>query len=205
MVATGNHQQAGIDFHETFSPVVCPATIHLILSIAVTHNWPIRQLDVKNAFFHGFLTARVHMRKPPSSVDPPYPHHVCRLKKALYGLKQAPRAWFHRFSSFLLTHGFICSQSDPSMFIFRSSRYILVLLLYVDDIILTGSSSSLLFSFVEVLPRQFVMKDLSDFHYFLGVQVSRSYTGLFLSQHKYTTDLLRKFHLNLQTCPCTNP
>jgi len=145
------------------------------------------------------------MCQPPGFVDPRYPHHVCRLKKAIYGLKQAPRAWFHRFIRFLLTHGFICSQSDPSMFIFRSSHHILILLLYVDDIILTGSSSSLLFSFVEVLPRQFVMKDLSDFHYFLGVQVSRSYTGLFLSQHKYTTDLLRKFHLNLQTCPCTNP
>ena len=103
LVVAGNHQQVGIDLHETFAPVVRPATIRLVLSIKVTHNWPIRQLDIKNVFLHGLLTKNVYMCQPPDFVDPNFPTHVCHLKKTIYGLKQAPRVWFHRFSSFLLT------------------------------------------------------------------------------------------------------
>ncbi|XP_070029625.1 uncharacterized mitochondrial protein AtMg00810-like [Nicotiana sylvestris] len=110
----------------------------------------------------------------------------------------APRAWFHRFSSFLLAHDFICSKLDTSMFIYRSSSGILILLLYVDGIILIGSHSSFLDHFISRLSRQFAMKDLGDFHYILGVQAVRSSNGLHLSQQKYISDLLLKFHMH--TC-----
>lgn len=91
------------------------------------------------------------MKQPPGFIHPDYPNHVCKLTKAIYGLKQAPRAWFHHFSAFLISHGFACSKSDSSMFIYRSSSHILILLLYVDDIFLTGSHNGLLDQFISRL------------------------------------------------------
>ena len=143
------------------------------------------------------------MKQPPGFIHPGYPTHVCKLTKAIYGLKQAPRAWFHRFSSFLISHGFVCSKSDSSMFIYRSSSHILILLLYVDDIILTGSHNGLLDQFISRLSHHFAMKDLGNLHYFLGIQAVRSSHGLHLSQQKYISDLLFKFHMHvhMQTFP----
>ncbi|CAH9137156.1 unnamed protein product, partial [Cuscuta epithymum] len=196
LVAQGFKQQAGVDFTETFSPVVKPTTVRLVLSVVVARGWCIRQLDVKNAFLHGHLTEEVFMRQPPGFIHPSFPHHVCRLKKALYGLKQAPRAWFHRFSGFLLSQGFSQSKSDSSMFVFRTQTHVVYILLYVDDILITGSSVVLVRSIIQSLSTQFAMKDLGDIHFFLGLQTKRTSKGLFLSQHKYISDLLRRFHLH---------
>ena len=99
LVAKGFHQQHGIDFEETFSPVVKPPTVRLILALADTYNWPLRQLDVRNAFLHGILKEEVYMVQPPGYVNAAQPKHVCRLHKSIYGLKQAPRAWFESFTT----------------------------------------------------------------------------------------------------------
>ena len=87
------------DFEETFNLVIKPPTVKILLSLAIQFNWPLRQLDVSNAFLHGFLREEVYMMQPTEYVDPKYPNHVCKLWKSLYGLKQAPRAWFERFST----------------------------------------------------------------------------------------------------------
>ena len=118
LVTKGYTQQVGLDFNETFSPVIKPATVRLILSLAATSGWSLRQLDVKNAFLHGILNKEVFMEQTPGYVDPCYPNHVYRLNKALYGLKQGPQAWFHYFSTFLLQFGFCCSWADPSLFVY---------------------------------------------------------------------------------------
>lgn len=125
LVAKGFHQQQGIDYDETFSHVIKPATIRTVLCIAVSRGWSLRQLDVKNAFLHGFLNEDIYMIQPPGFIDPTKPTHVCKLNKSLYGLKQAPRAWFHRMTSFLLSVGFIQSVADSSLFIFRHAQHTL--------------------------------------------------------------------------------
>ena len=136
LIAKGFHQQVGIDYTKTFSPVVNLATVRLILALVVSFMWPLRQLDVSNAFLHGFLD-EVYMQQPPSYVDSKFPNHVCKLHKSLYGLKQAPRAWFNHFTSQLLHLGFIASLVDSSLFIYHNF-HTTIYLLYVDDIIITS-------------------------------------------------------------------
>lgn len=140
MVARGNQQEQGIDFLETFSLVVRTATIRTVLHVVVTKKWSLRQLDVQNAFLLGDLKEYVCMEQPPGFVDPDHPEYVWQLKNAIYGLKQAPRAWFDKFSDFLLDFGFQCSFPDPSLFIYHKGGDVIYLLLYVDDIVLTGNN-----------------------------------------------------------------
>jgi hypothetical protein len=102
LVAKGFHQQAGVDYGETYSPVVKPTTVRTVLSLAYSAGWPMKQIDIQNAFLHGFLSEDVFMVQPPGFVHPSFPNHVCKLKKAIYGLKQAPRAWFSRLSDKLI-------------------------------------------------------------------------------------------------------
>ena len=179
LVAKGYNQQERVDFLETFSPVICPATICIILTLATMKGWSLRQLDVKNAFLHRHLDTTVFMDQPPGFEDSTAPTHVCQLKRALYGLKQAPRAWFDQFSSFLIDYGFFCSTTDSFLFIYNHDSHILILLVYVDDIILTGSLDSLLAYFVSHLGVQFSIKDLRSLSYFLGVQVYHFSDGIF--------------------------
>jgi hypothetical protein len=102
-VLRGFTQRRGVDYDETFNSVVKPATVCTVPSIAVSRDWPIQQLDVKNAFLHGTLTETVYCSQPTGFADPAHPDLVCHLKKPLHGLKQAPRAWYNRFASFLLS------------------------------------------------------------------------------------------------------
>uniref|UniRef100_A0ACD5W3B3 Uncharacterized protein n=1 Tax=Avena sativa TaxID=4498 RepID=A0ACD5W3B3_AVESA len=135
-VVRGFSQRPGVDFDETFSPVVKSATIRAVLTIAASREWPVHQMDVNNAFLQGQLTKRVYCQQPSGFVDDTRPDHVCLLDKSLYGLKQAPRAWFDRFTAFLCTIGFTASRSDPSLFIYNRGGDTAYLLLYVDDIVL---------------------------------------------------------------------
>jgi hypothetical protein len=203
-VVRGFNQEHGVDYDETFSPVVKPATIRTVLSLATSSSWPIHQLDVKNAFLHGNLLETVYCSQPAGFVHPSFPNHVCKLNKSLYGLKQAPRTWFFRFTDFLKLLGFRQSKSDSSLFILHTQTATAYLLLYVDDIILTASTHSLLSSLISKLRQEFAMTDLGPLQHFLGVQVRRTPTGLFLSQQQYATDILAR--ANMQNCnPCVTP
>ncbi|XP_071727263.1 uncharacterized mitochondrial protein AtMg00810-like [Rutidosis leptorrhynchoides] len=185
-------QQVGIDCTETFSPVVKPATIRTVLSLALQNSWSIHQLDVKNAFLHGTLSETVYMHQPAGFRDPQYPNHVCYLKKSLYGLKQAPRAWYQCFTEYVSRLGFIHSKCDHSLFIYKHGTDTAYILLYVDDIILTASSKSLKDMIMRHLDAEFSMTDLGQLSSFLGISVTHTPTGLFLNQATYARDILER-------------
>ncbi|KAB1227925.1 Retrovirus-related Pol polyprotein from transposon TNT 1-94 [Morella rubra] len=196
LVAKGFHQQVGLDYVETFSPVIKPSTVRLVLSIAVQSGWSLRQLDVQNAFLHGDLQEIVHMAQPTGFIHPDYPHFVCKLNRSLYGLKQAPRAWFSKLSSKLLELGFSASRSDSSLFTFIRPHLQLYFLVYVDDIVITGSDASAIDHLIASLQADFPLKDLGQLHYFLGVEVHHLSNGLLLTQQKYIADLLRRTNMS---------
>ncbi|MFS7982428.1 putative RNA-directed DNA polymerase [Helianthus anomalus] len=192
LVCDGRSQQIGVDCGETFSPVVKPATIRTVLSLAISRSWPIHQLDVKNAFLHGNLGETVFMHQPMGFRDPNFPNHVCLLKKSLYGLKQAPRAWYQRFADYVPSMGFRHSQCDHSLFIFKEGNHMAFILLYVDDILLVTSTATLRTRFMSRLSAEFAMKDLGPISYFLGISVKYCPNSLFLSQEKYAMEILEQ-------------
>jgi len=169
LMARGFTQLLGLDYDETFSPVVQLGTIRLILNIDLSHGWRIRQLDVSNAFLHGNLHERVYLAQPPGFEDHAPPHHVYLLHKALYGLKQAPRAWYMKFINYIQQMGFTQCPYDQSLFYRQQGSGVLLLLIYIDDILLTGSSPSPIYAFITHLSSMFRMKDLGNVHYFFGL------------------------------------
>lgn len=162
LVAKGFHQRPDIDFFDTFSPVVKPATIRLVLSIAVMRGWSLRQLDVNNAFLHGTLDEEVYMAQPPGFVDKNYPSYVCRLNKTVYGLKQAPRVWYNELSRALAALGFQNAKSDMSLFVYQQHAVTTYFLVYVDDLVITGSDASFVSRTISTLAARFSIKDLGS-------------------------------------------
>lgn len=160
LVARGFNQQYGLDYSETFSPVIKSTTVRLVLEVAVKCNWSIRQLDINNACLQGTYIDEVYVSQPPGFVDPDRPHHVCHLRKALYGLKQASRAWYTELQNYLLQAGFTNSLADASLFTYRHGHQFLYVLVYVDDILVTGNSE-LVTSCISSLADRFSLKATS--------------------------------------------
>ena len=189
LVVLGNHQQEGIDYNGTFALVAKLTTVRVFLAVAASKNWELHQMDVHNAFLHGDLDEEVYMKLPPGfeSSDPTL---VCRLRKSLYGLKQAPRCWFAKLVSALKGYGFLQSYSDYSLFTFTKGGVQINVLVYVDDLVISGNDSAALTIFKAYLSDCFKMKDLGNLKYFLGIEVAHSSSGLFLCQRKYTLDIM---------------
>lgn len=148
---------AGFDYFETFNPVVKPTTIRVVLTLAISQHWTIKKLDIQNAFLNGDLTEDVFMTQPTGFVDPT---RVCKLDKALHELKQSPRAWYNKLSTSLLNWGFVSSKFDTSMLTYTSLTDFLICLIYVADLLLTGSSTTLIDQLITPLHNQFSLKRL---------------------------------------------
>ncbi|CAN6573029.1 unnamed protein product [Malus baccata var. baccata] len=173
LVAKGYTQTYGIDYQKTFSPVAKMNTVHVLISLAANLNWPLKQFDVKNAFLHGYLEEEVYMDFP-LGYNARGKTEMCRLRKSFYGLKQSPRAWFGRFTQVMRRIGYYQSHLDHTLFVKRESGKVTALIIYVDDMIITGDDSEEMVKLEQNLAAEFEMKSLGDLKYFLGVEVARS-------------------------------
>ncbi|RVW84809.1 Retrovirus-related Pol polyprotein from transposon RE1 [Vitis vinifera] len=190
LVAKGFTQREGIDYKETFSPVAKLTTVRCLLAIAAVRHWSLHQMDVQNAFLHGDLLEEVYMQLPPGFRRQGETPMVCRLNKSLYGLKQASRSWFRKFSATIQQDGFHQSRADYSLFTKISGNSFTAVLIYVDDMIITGNDENVIAALKESLHTKFRIKDLGQLRYFLGIEVARSTDGISISQRKYTLDIL---------------
>ncbi|RVW98057.1 Retrovirus-related Pol polyprotein from transposon TNT 1-94 [Vitis vinifera] len=181
---------AALHKNQTWDLVDPPKDVNIIGSLS--YRWELRQLDVQNVFLNGDLVEQVYMAQPPGFLHPNHPNKVCKLKKALYGLKQSPRAWFTKRSSALLSWGFNSSRIDSSMFVHFGTHSTLIVLVYVDDIIVTGSSPVLIQQLIHKLHSLFALRDLGQLSYFLGIEVAYDGGSMHLSQSKYITNLLQR-------------
>ena len=201
LVVKGYAQTYGVDYSDTFSPVAKLTSIQLFVSLAATHGWDLHQLDIKNVFLHGDLVEEVYMEQPPGFVARGEIGRVCCLRKSLYGLKQSPCTWFGKFSEVIKKFSLQKSKSNHSIFYRNSQACIILLVVYVDDIVITENDMAGISSLKSFLHDQFHKKDLGMLKYFLGVEVMRSKCGIFLSQRKYVLDLLFETGI-LATKPC---
>ncbi|KAK1420482.1 hypothetical protein QVD17_22111 [Tagetes erecta] len=203
LVAKGYSQREGLDFDETFSPVVKMVTIRCVMSLAVQNNWPLFQLDVDNAFLYGSLNEEVYMSLPEGYFNDSKTK-VCKLVKSIYGLKQASRNWNEKLTKTLIDIGFVQSKSDYSLYVKTHGDNISILLVYVDDIILTGNNQSEIQNIKSLLSSTFRIKDLGCLKYFLGMEVLETEEGIVLNQRKYCMELLSDFGM-LGCKPVGNP
>ena len=150
-MAKGYSQQPGVDFNETFAPVVRMETIRTVLALAAQLKLNVYQLDVKSAFLNGDLEEETFVEQPPGYVIKQHKNKVYRLKKALYGLKQAPRCWNSKIDEYLLKNGFIKSPSEPSLYVKKEGTDFLILCLYVDDLIYTGTNAKMVEDFKKAM------------------------------------------------------
>ncbi|PKU73841.1 Retrovirus-related Pol polyprotein from transposon TNT 1-94 [Dendrobium catenatum] len=167
-------------------------SIRLLLTMAVNRDWKVLQLDVSNAFLHGDISEEIYIKQPPGFEDPTQPTAVCKLHKSLYGLKQAPRQWFHKLTSFLQQRGFGFSRSDPSLLIYNKNNVQIYFLIYVDDILVTGNNPTHIHNLLQDLKSQFAIKQFDQISLFLGIQITRTTAGFFLTQGHYASKLLQE-------------
>ncbi|GKB94069.1 retrovirus-related pol polyprotein from transposon TNT 1-94 [Tanacetum coccineum] len=148
---------------------------------------------MKTAFLNDILREEVYVSQPDGFVDQDNPNHVYKLKKALYGLKQAPRAWYDLLSKFLLSQEFSKGTVDPTLFIRRQGKDILLVQIYVDDIIFASTTPELCDQFSKIMCSKFKMSMMGKISFFLGLQISQSPRGIFLNQSKYALESLKKY------------
>ena len=179
LVAKDFTQEYGIDYEETFTPVAQISFVRAFLAVVTTNKWDLFQMDVKNTFLNENLSEEVYMQPPPGlSIES---NKVCHLRRALYGLKQAPRAQFAKFNSTISRLGYIASYYDSTLFICRTDKGTILLLLYVYNIIITGDNLSGIQELKDFLNQQFEMKDLGHLSYFLGLEITHSTDGFYIT------------------------
>ncbi len=171
-MALGCSQRPGLDYNETFAPVVRLSTVRIILALVAAYDLDVMQLDVKTAFLYGSLEEEVYMRQPEGFIVKRGEGEVCRLIKSIYGLKQAPRVWNMELNDVILEYGLTRSQQDPCLYFRRQGEEWMVALFFVDDAIICGTSMRAIEEFVTQLKKKFELRTLPVCR-FLGLTIKR--------------------------------
>ncbi|CAJ2665360.1 unnamed protein product [Trifolium pratense] len=196
LVAKGFLQKQGIDFTEIFAPVARIETVRLVVAIANHFDWEFVQLDVKSAFLNGKLEEEVYIEQPQGFIVKGKEDHVLKLNKALYGLKQAPRAWNMRIDEFLSKNGYSKCTVEHGIYVKGTSQNRLcIVCLYVDDLLITGSSKDEVKKLTSLLSSEFDMTNLGGLKYFLGLEFTKTSSGMLIHQRKYASDILKRFNM----------
>jgi hypothetical protein len=193
LVATVFQQEHGIDYDETFSPVEKMDSIHLALSIVEAKGWEVHQMEMKNAFPHGDLSEEIYMEQPNGFMQDS--SLVCRMKNSLYGLKKDLRAWYANMDSYLLSHNILRCKLDPNVYMLMMVDSLLLLVLYVDDLMITGCSNLAIATVKRILHDRFLMTDMGPLHFFLALEIIQDASDIKLSQAMYARDHLEIFHM----------
>jgi hypothetical protein len=196
LVAKGYTQVEGLDSGETYAPVARLEAIRILLAFATHHNFKLHQMDVRSAFLNGLISEEVYVEQPPGFEDPQFPNHVYKLHKALYGLKQAPRAWYECLKEFLVKKVFEIGKADPTLFTRKQGNDLFVCQIYVDDIIFGSTNQIWVDEFSRIMTKRFEMSMMGELKFFLGFLIKQLKDGTFISQTKYTNDMLKKFDMN---------
>ncbi|KAG3122720.1 Retrovirus-related Pol polyprotein from transposon TNT 1-94 [Phytophthora cactorum] len=196
LVAKGFKQKYGIDYTETFSPVVKYVTLRMIIAIAKYFGWPLDQLDVVTAFLYGIMKELVFCAVP-EGVDLDGDFDCLELVKAIYGLKQASRVWNETFDEFVCSIGFQVSAFDPCLYIKVVDGHCVLVLVYVDDVLITGSSPELISRTKTDLKTRFEMTDSGKCAFVLGIELVDGPDGsVTMCQRRYVDDILKRFGMD---------
>ena len=166
--------------------------------MAALKDWQIHHLDIKSAFLNGEINEVIYVKQPEGFLVKGKEGYALRLKKALYGLKQAPRAWYFKLHSCLLSLGFVKSDYEQSLYLKQTDANSLVVGVYVNDLLVTGSSSSVIDDFKVEMTREFDMSNLGSLSSYLGIEVKQGKDFIFLSQTAYAQKVLQ--HAKLGQC-----
>ena len=193
LVAKGYAQSYGVDYEETFAPVVRINSIRTLLAVAMSEGLTLVQMDVTTAFLNGELEEELYMKQPEGFIDPSAPNKVLKLHKSIYGLKQAPRAWNKLISTTLTELGFRQGKAEPCLFTLKS-KSIVHLALFVDDIIIAHNDNKIVDQIKSQLSASFKMKDMGELSFILGMKIFKeSENTLKITQEKYIEEILDEF------------
>jgi hypothetical protein len=170
--------------------------IHILLSYAAHHDFKLYQMDVKSAFLNGPIKEEVYVEQPPGFKSEEYSNHAYKIHKVLYGLKQAPRAWHEWLRNFLINNGFRIGKTDSTLFTRRMGNDLFVCQIYIDDIIFGSTNKFFCDEFGRITMERFEMSMMVELIFFLGFQIKQVEDETFISQTKYTRDILKKFGMD---------
>jgi hypothetical protein len=184
-----------LDFDETFASVARLKSIRMLHAYATNHGFKLYQMDVKITFLNDPIK-EVYMEQPPDFKSEGYPNHVYKLHKTLYELKKAPRAWYECLTKFLIKNGFMIGKTDSTLFTRKMDKHLFVCQIYVDDIIFGSTNKSFYDEFSKIMTDIFEMSMMEILTFFLRFQIKQGKEETFISQTKYTRDILKKFDMD---------